>query len=733
MRALARRAFRDARVRTIAFAYLFALYAYIQPVGYRDGYPTLASRVAFARSFADNKAVRLFYGEPHDLLTVSGYTAWRVGGTLAIFAAVFGLLAAVRALRTEEDAGRMELMLAGAVGRRTAYLASLAAIAAGVLRPLGSPRPSASSPADCRAGGSAYLALATVSVVPVCRGRRRASRASSRRRAGSRSSWEARPWACSFCCAWSPTRRAASAGCAGRRRSAGPRSCVPSPAPARSCWCSRSWRAAAAARRRRADRRAPRHRHRPAACARQRPRRASRLLSSPTAQALRSERTSLIAWLGGVGAFAYILGVVAKSSSSAGISKSVQPRARKARHGLDRDARPAISAFTFIFFVLAISLFACAQIGAARREEADEQLETLLALPVGRAALARRAAPAGDAGRRRDRACRGPAGMGGRGVRWRRHLAVAKLLEAGANCLPVALLFLGIAALAYAIVPRASAGIAYGLVTVAFLWYLVGVAARASRNGSFRLTPFAHIGLVPAQPFRAGARRRACSRSRRLTRARGDMGVPATRPDRTVRSGAAVLQQVAVGRCVAGRLSRDRARARSSRSCTSTPARSSGARILQVNATAYGGGVSELLRSAVPLLRDLGLDVDWKVIAGSRVLRARPRRCTTGCRAPHDRSASDDRRAYLDCTRENAAALDGGYDFVDRPRPAARRAAQHPRQGRRALGVALSHRHVRAEPRGLGVPAALPRRLRRGGVHDAAVRAARLADRSGSR
>ena len=33
-----------------------------------------------------------------------------------------------------------------------------------------------------------------------------------------------------------------------------------------------------------------------------------------------------------------------------------------------------------------------------------------------------------------------------------------------------------------------------------------------------------------------------------------------------------------------------------------------GARILHVNATPYGGGVSELLRSSVPLLRDLGSD-----------------------------------------------------------------------------------------------------------------------------
>jgi hypothetical protein len=35
-RGLAVQAFRDARIRTIAFAYLFAAYSYIQPVGYRS-------------------------------------------------------------------------------------------------------------------------------------------------------------------------------------------------------------------------------------------------------------------------------------------------------------------------------------------------------------------------------------------------------------------------------------------------------------------------------------------------------------------------------------------------------------------------------------------------------------------------------------------------------------------------------------------------------------------------
>lgn len=40
--------------------------------------------------------------------------------------------------------------------------------------------------------------------------------------------------------------------------------------------------------------------------------------------------------------------------------------------------------FIFFFVMLAISLFACAQIGAARRQEAGQQLQALLALPVGR-------------------------------------------------------------------------------------------------------------------------------------------------------------------------------------------------------------------------------------------------------------------------------------------------------------------------------------------------------------
>ena len=45
--------------------------------------------------------------------------------------------------------------------------------------------------------------------------------------------------------------------------------------------------------------------------------------------------------------------------------------------------------------------------------------------------------------------------------------------------------------------------------------------------------------------------------------------------------------------------------------------RSPGARVLHVNATAYGGGVAELLATHVPLLRSVGIDADWQVMHGS--------------------------------------------------------------------------------------------------------------------
>jgi ABC-2 type transport system permease protein len=94
-----------------------------------------------------------------------------------------------------------------------------------------------------------------------------------------------------------------------------------------------------------------------------------RLLSSPGAHALRSERSSLAVWLGSIGAFALILGVVSSGVSGAGISKSIEREIAKFGAGSVLTPKGYLS-LIFIFFVLAVSLFACAQVGAARQEEA---------------------------------------------------------------------------------------------------------------------------------------------------------------------------------------------------------------------------------------------------------------------------------------------------------------------------------------------------------------------------
>ncbi len=496
-RALARRAFRDARVRTIAFGYLFALYAYIQPVGYRHAYPTISDRLQFAHSFAGNAAIRLFYGYPYDPVSVGGYCAWRVGGTLAIAAAAFGLLAAVRALRTEEDTGRMELVLAGAVGRGTAYLSSMSAIAAGtgILW--------VAALAGFVAGGlplagSAYLSLAIASVVPVFVGvGALASQLAPTRRIALELG-SATIGVCLLLRVIADTssglgwlRWATPLGWAEELRPfTGARPLVLL-APAVASALLLAAAARIAARRDVGTGLIPAH---DSATPR------LRLLSSPAAQALRAERGSLIVWLSCTGAFALILGIVSTSISTAGISKSLQREI--ARIGSGSIATPSgYLAFVFIFFILAVSLFACAQVGAARQEESDERLEALLAQPVGRR---------GWLGGRLLLASISSAaislvaglltwvGAASQGV----HISLPRMLEAGANCLPVALLFLGIAALAYALLPRAGSGIVYGLVAVAFLWQLVGSLLGVPK-WLVELTPFAHVGFVPSQPFRA--------------------------------------------------------------------------------------------------------------------------------------------------------------------------------------------------------------------------------------
>jgi trehalose synthase len=97
-----------------------------------------------------------------------------------------------------------------------------------------------------------------------------------------------------------------------------------------------------------------------------------------------------------------------------------------------------------------------------------------------------------------------------------------------------------------------------------------------------------------------------------------------------------------------------------------------GVRILHINATPYGGGVSELLRSKIPLLRDLGLEVDWKVIGGSQEFFRATKALHNALQGAPRPLTGAERDAYRACLDENAATLDDDYDFivVHDPQPA---------------------------------------------------------------
>ncbi|MCZ7535314.1 MAG: glycosyltransferase [Acidimicrobiia bacterium] len=89
-----------------------------------------------------------------------------------------------------------------------------------------------------------------------------------------------------------------------------------------------------------------------------------------------------------------------------------------------------------------------------------------------------------------------------------------------------------------------------------------------------------------------------------------------------------------------------------------------GARVLHVNATAYGGGVAELLATHVPLLRAAGLEADWQVMRGTDEFFHVTKSAHNALQGADIEWDLRDERVYLERTVDNATALEGEYDFV---------------------------------------------------------------------
>ena len=167
---------------------------------------------------------------------------------------------------------------------------------------------------------------------------------------------------------------------------------------------------------------------------------------------------------------------------------------------------------------------------------------------------------------------------------------------------------------------------------------------------------------------------------------------------------------------------------RRSNGSASSLARWSGKRVLHINATAYGGGVAELLATHVPLLRSLGIDAEWQVMHGSDEFFAVTKQVHNGLQGADIEWNAAMQRTYLEKVLDNSLLLDENFDYVvvHDPQPAALLNFLRDDPNLSANGTKWIWRcHIdltAANPKRVGVLPAVRRAAPRVGVDDAAVR-----------
>jgi len=100
-----------------------------------------------------------------------------------------------------------------------------------------------------------------------------------------------------------------------------------------------------------------------------------------------------------------------------------------------------------------------------------------------------------------------------------------------------------------------------------------------------------------------------------------------------------------------------------------------GARVLHVSATAFGGGVSEILYTLVPLMRDVGLDAHWHVILGREEFFNVTKLMHNSLQGDPQEITDQQWEVFLGYNEMNARGLEADWDVViiHDPQPAAMR------------------------------------------------------------
>jgi ABC-2 type transport system permease protein len=478
---------------------VFGLLVWLLVSQFAQEYPTDAARAMLVATMGTDAGMQAIFGMAHHLGTVGGYVAYHVIGMLGIIGGVWGLLAATRLLRGEEDAGRWELLLAGPVTRRRAALAGLAGLGAGLAAlwaVTAAITVAAGSMPEARFPATASLFLALTAVAPAAMfatvGALCGQLAATRRQAAgvaaaifgaaylvrlvansnmslmwlrwaSPLGWvdESRPLTGSRPLALIPIGALIAALAGATVILAGQRDLGASVLPASDSAPART-----------------------------------RLLTGPLGLAIRLGQRGALGWIAGVAGGGFIIGMTAKTSADLWSNSSSQVMARLG--GAAGGA--AYLGIAFLIITLVVTLAGAALAGATRDEEASGYLDHLLARPVARLPwLAGRIAVSA--------AVLALAGLAASAFAWAgaevtgAGLSFATLLAAGVNVIPAGVFVLGIGTLVHGLAPRFTSVAAYAVVAWSFLAQIIGAAVGA---GQWLLdtSVLQHVARAPAAPVR---------------------------------------------------------------------------------------------------------------------------------------------------------------------------------------------------------------------------------------
>src|ERR1700736_1675515 len=98
-----------------------------------------------------------------------------------------------------------------------------------------------------------------------------------------------------------------------------------------------------------------------------------------------------------------------------------------------------------------------------------------------------------------------------------------------------------------------------------------------------------------------------------------------------------------------------------------------GKRVVHLSATAFGGGVAEINYALIPLMKDVGLDVEWRIIAGADEFFAVTKTIHNALQGDPRGLTEAHKQIYHSYNAMNAEGFEDDYDvvIVHDPQPAA--------------------------------------------------------------